>query len=223
MVGCGNLVIPWDRRPSVAIPFVKAKSALPMGVNRADALKLRAPWSTTTIGTCCLVIALTSLYQCSNHYHQFFKRNQNNCYFALNSGYRRTQSIVDSLRSRACVMCPHEAFGKVDQVIGSPKLSKGLPVQINLCDLCNEEQVGLDQECHLVLSRGLSRGQSPSPSMKWICKKEVCRMVHDILPDGSTWRGGEANFIKEWNLTFHNTRLHTPTEHPNWNALTWTP
>jgi hypothetical protein len=32
-----------DRRQSVAIPFVKAKSALPMGVNRAVALKLREP------------------------------------------------------------------------------------------------------------------------------------------------------------------------------------
>jgi hypothetical protein len=32
-----------DRRLSVAIPFVNAKSAPPMGVNRAVALKLREP------------------------------------------------------------------------------------------------------------------------------------------------------------------------------------
>jgi hypothetical protein len=179
MVGGKNLVIPRDRRPPVAIAFVKAKSVLSMGVNGADALKLRAPWSTTTIGTCCPIIALTSLYQCANHHHQSFERNQNNCYTALNSGYRRFQGIVDSPAFQGLWTCPLAPRHVVKSIksFDPPNFQKAYRYKL-IC--ATTRQVGRTKNGWCAIT-GLSEGQSPSPGMKWKCKKGVCRMVHDIM------------------------------------------
>jgi hypothetical protein len=74
-----------------------------MGANRAVALKLGEPldpqkqkehvaWSLHW--HLCISVQITIIKRWSTI--ECFKRNQNNCYSASNSGYRRTQSLVES-------------------------------------------------------------------------------------------------------------------------------